>query len=100
MLYLSGMNNPGLVIIFADVVNNVAVGELAELFGQLRTSNLSILLIPNQWFEGEKGDSDISKLPFLSFSLLAPKSWYGYLFLRLKTLFSAMGVSKLIFSDL
>ena len=80
MLYLSGMNNPGLVIIFADVVNNVAVGELAELFGQLRTSSLSILLIPNQWFEGEKGDSDISKLPCPSFALLLPKSWCGIYF--------------------
>ena len=48
------------------------------------TSDLSILLIPKQWLEGEKRDSDFSKLPFLSFSLLVPKSWCGYLFLGLK----------------
>ena len=43
--------------------------------------------------------SDISKLSFLSFPLLVPKSWCGYLFLGLKTLFVVM-VSELIFLDL
>ena len=46
--------------------------------------------------EGEKGDFDISKLPFSSFAWLVPKSWCGCLFLGLKTLFAGM-VSKLIF---
>ena len=45
---------PGLVIVV--VVNNLAIDELPELPGHLRTSNLSILLIPKEWFEGEKGD--------------------------------------------
>ena len=58
-----------------------------------------ILLIPKQWFQVEEGDSDISKLPFLSFPLLEVKSWYGYLFLGLKTPFSGI-VSELSFSDL
>ena len=86
-LSLPGMNRLGLVIVFVFVVNNLAVDEQAELFRPLRTSDLSILLIPKQWFEGEKEDSGISKLPFLSFLLLVPKLWCGYLFLGLKTLF-------------
>ena len=72
------------MIVFVLVVNTLAVGELAELLRQLRTSDLSILLIPEQWFESKKGDSNISKLPFPSFPLLAPNSWCGYLFLILK----------------
>ena len=86
------------MIVFLVVVNTLAVDEQAELLGQSRTSDLSILLIPKQWFEGEKGDSGISKLPFLSFPLSVPKLWCGYLFLGL-TLFVGM-VSELIFSDL
>ena len=78
ILSLPSVNRPGLVIVFVVVVNTLAVDELAELLGQLRTSDLSILLIPKQWFVGEKGDSDISKLPFSSFPLLVPKSWCGY----------------------
>ena len=74
------MNRLGLVIKFVFVVNNLTVDEQAELFGQLRTSDLSILLIPKQWFEGEKEDSGISKLPFLSFLLLVPKLWCGIYF--------------------
>ena len=50
-----------LVVVFVVVVNTLAVDEQAELLRQLRTSDLSILLIPKQWFEGEKGDSAISK---------------------------------------
>ena len=75
ILSLPGMNRPGLVIVFVVVVNSLAVDELAELLGQLRTSDLSILLIPKQWFEDKKGDYDISKLAFPSFPLLVPKSW-------------------------
>ena len=45
---------PGLMIVVA--VNALAIDELPELPGHLRTSNLSILLIPKEWFEGEKGD--------------------------------------------
>ena len=75
VLSLPGMNRPGLVIVFVVVVNSLAVDELAELLGQLRTSDLSILLIPKQWFEDKKGDYDISKLAFPSFPLLVPKSW-------------------------
>ena len=93
------MNRPGLEIIFVVAVNTLAVDKLAELLGQWRTSDLSILLIPKQWFEGEKRDSDISKLPYSSFPLLVPKSWCVYLFLCLKTLF-VVTVSELIFSDL
>ena len=55
------------------------------------------LLIPKEWFEGEKGE--ISKLLFPSFPLLVPQSWCRYLLLGLKTLFVVM-VSELIFSDL
>ena len=77
------MNRLGLVIVFVFVVNNLAVDEQAELFRPLRTSDLSILLIPKQWFEGEKGDS-------------GHKTWCGYLFQGLKTLFVMM-VSELIF---
>ena len=61
---------PGLVIVV--VVNNLAIDELPELPGHLRTSNLSILLIPKEWFEGEKGDWHF-KITFPSFSLLAAK---------------------------
>ena len=67
ILSLPGMNKPGLVILFVVVVNTLAADNVAELLGQLRTSDLSVLLIPNQWFVGEKEDSDISKLPFSSF---------------------------------
>ena len=67
------MSRPGLVIVFAAVVNTLAVDELAELPEQLRTSDLSILLIPKQWFEGQKGDSDISKLPFSIFCSVSVK---------------------------
>ena len=88
------MNRLGLVIVFVVVVNTLAVDEQAELLGQLRTSDLSILLIPKRWFESEKEDSGISCFP-----LLVPKSWCGYLFLDLKRLFVAM-VSELIFSAL
>ena len=98
VLSLPGMNRPGLVIVFVVVINSLAVDKLAELLGQLRTSDLSILLISKQWFEGKKGDYDISKLSFSSFSLLLPKSWCGYLFLDLEALFAVM-VSELIFSD-
>ena len=48
ILSLSGMKKPGLVIIFIVVVNTVAIDELAELLGQLKTSDISILLIPKQ----------------------------------------------------
>ena len=65
----------------------------------MRTSDLSVLFIPKQWFKGEKEDSGISKLPLLSFPLLVAKSWCGYLFLGVKTLFVVM-VSKQDFSDL
>ena len=68
------------MIVFVFVVNNLAVDEQAELFRPLRTSDLSILLIPKQWFEGEKEDSGISELPFLSFLLLVPKLWCGIYF--------------------
>ena len=90
------MNRLGLGIVFVVVVNTLAVDDQAELLGQLRTSDLSILFIPKQWFEGEEGDSGISKLSFVYFPLFVPKSWHGYLFLDLKTLFVVM-VSKLIF---
>ena len=49
------------MIVFVAVVNTLAVDEQEELLRQLRTSDVSILLIPKQWFEGEKGDSAISK---------------------------------------
>ena len=88
------MNRLGLVIVFVVVVSTLAVDEQAELLGQLRRSDLSILLIPKRWFESEKEDSGIS-----SFPLLVPKSWCGYLFLDLKSLFVVM-VSELIFSAL
>ena len=42
------------MIVFVAVVNSLAVDELAELLGQLRTSDLSIFLTPKQWFEGGK----------------------------------------------
>ena len=61
---LPGMNRPGLVIVFAVVINTLAVDELAELLGQLRTSDLSILLIPKQWFVVRK-----KVLTFLTFHL-------------------------------
>ena len=99
ILSLPGMDRLGLVIIFVVAVNTLAVDKLAELLGQLKTLDLSILLILKHWFEGEKGDSGISKLPFLSIPLLVPNSWCGYLFLGLKTPFVVM-VSELIFSDL
>ena len=66
-----GMNGPGLMIVFVVVVNTLAVDDLAELLGPLRASDLSILLIPNQWFVGEKQDSDTTKLPFSSFPLFS-----------------------------
>ena len=87
------MNRPGLVIVFV-VANTLPIDELAELLGQLRTSDLSISLIPKQWFEGEKGDSDISKLTFPSFPLLVPRSWCGYQFLGLKNRFPREGISS------
>ena len=99
ILSLPGMKWFGVVIVFVVVVNTLFVDEQADLLGQLKTSDLSIVLILKQWFEGEKGDSGVSKLPFLSFPLLVPKSCCGYLFLGLKTLFVVM-VSELIFSDL
>ena len=63
------MNYPGLKIVFVAVivVNIQAEVELSNLLGQLWTSDLSILLLPKQWFEGEKGDSNISNLPFSCF---------------------------------
>ena len=61
ILSLPGMNRPGLVILFVVVVNTLAIEKLAELLRQLRTSDLSILLVPKQWLVGKKGDSDISK---------------------------------------
>ena len=91
-LSLPGMNRLGLVIVVVVVVNNLAVDRQAEQLGQLSSSDLSIWLTPKQWFEGEKGDSGILKLPFLSFPLLVPNSWRGYLFVAM--------VSELIFSDL
>ena len=99
ILSLPGMKLLGVVIVFVVVVNALFVDEQADLLGQLRTSDLSIVLILKQWFEGEKGESVVSKLPFLSFPLLVPKSCCGYLFLGLKTLFVVI-VSELIFSDL
>ena len=69
------------MITFIVAVNSLAIGEPAKLLGQIKASNLSILLISKQWFEDEKGDSDISKLPFPSFPLLVLKSWCGYLLL-------------------
>ena len=93
------MNRSGLVIVFVVIANTLAADELAELPGQFRPSELSIFLIPKQWFEGEKGDSDTLKLTFPSFPLLVPKSWCGYLFSGLKALFVVM-VSELIFLDL
>ena len=84
-LSLPGMSKPGITSVF--VVNALAVEELAELLGQLRTSDLSILLIPTQWFNSEKGDSNITKLSFSSFPLLLPKSWCDYLFLCLNLYF-------------
>ena len=48
ILSLPGINRPGLVIVFVVIVNTLAVDELAELFGQLRTSDLSIWLIRKQ----------------------------------------------------
>ena len=90
ILYLPCINKPDLVVIFVVPVNILAVDELAELRGQLRTSDLSILLIPKQWFESQKGDYDISKLPVPSFFLLVPKSWFRYLVLDLKILFAWM----------
>ena len=84
ILSLPGMNRPGLVILFVVVANNLAVDELAELPGSLRTPDLSFLLISKPWFEGEKKDSDISKLTFSSFPLLASTSWCKYLFIGLK----------------
>ena len=50
ILSLSGINKPGLVIVSVAVVNILAADELKELLGQLRTSDISIFLIPNQWF--------------------------------------------------
>ena len=74
------MSKPSLVIVFVVVVNTLAADELAKLLRQLRTSDLSILLILKQWFEVKKGNSNISKLPFPLFFLLVPKSWCWYLF--------------------
>ena len=91
-LSLLGMNRHGLVIVVVVVVNTLAVDGQAEQLGQLSSSDLSIWLTPKQWFEGEKGDSGILKLPFLSFPLIVPNSWRGYLFVVM--------VSELIFSDL
>ena len=65
------MKSPDLVTVFVAVVNTPAVDELAELPRQLRTSDL--FRTAKQWFEGVKGDSDISKLPCSSFLLLVPK---------------------------
>ena len=61
ILSTSGMNQPGLVIVFVAVVNTLAADDLTELRGQLMTSDLSVLLNPRQWFESDIGDSDISK---------------------------------------
>ena len=61
ILSLSGMNKPGLVIVFVAVVNTLAADNLTELLGQLMTSDLSILLNSRQWFESDIGYSDISK---------------------------------------
>ena len=94
------MNKPGIVFIFVVVVGNtLGVDKVAELLGHMRTPDLSTLLFPKQWFQGEKGDSDFSRLPFPSFPLLLPKPWRGYLYLGLKVLF-AQTVSELTFSDL
>ena len=46
ILFLPGMNRPGLAIVFVVVANTLAIDELAELLGLLMTSDLSILLIP------------------------------------------------------
>ena len=86
-------------IAIAALVSTLAVDVQAELLGQLSLSDLSILLTPKRWFEDEKVDSGISELLFLSFSLLVPNSWCGYLFLGLKNIFVEM-VSELIVSDL
>ena len=68
ILSLIGMDTFGLVMVFIVVVNTLAVDGQAELLRQLRkSSELSILLIPKQWFEDDKEDFGISKLPFLSF---------------------------------
>ena len=88
-----------MTVFVVAVVSILAVDELVGLLGQLRRSDLSILLIPKQWLVGEKEDSNISKLPFSSFPLLVPKSWCGYLFLGPKTSFLVM-VLEMIFSDL
>ena len=50
ILCLSGMSKPGFVIVFAVALITLAAEELKELLGQLRTSNLSIMLIPEQRF--------------------------------------------------
>ena len=83
------MNRPGLVIVFVVVANTLAVDDLAEHPGQFRPSELSTFLIPKQWLT----------LTFPSFPLLVPKSWCGYLFSGLRTLFVVM-VLELIFLDL
>ena len=44
------MNKPCFSIEFAFVWNALAVEELAELLGRLTTSELSILVIPEQRF--------------------------------------------------
>ena len=46
ILFLPGMNRPGLAIVFVVVANTLAIDELAELLGLLMTSDLLILLIP------------------------------------------------------
>ena len=50
------MNRPGLMIVFVGVVvvNTLAVDELAELLGQLRTSDLSSLLNQNSGWKLRK----------------------------------------------
>ena len=65
------------MIVFV-IVNTLAVDKQAELLRQFRMSDVSILLTPKQWFEGEKRYSDISKLPFSSFSVEAEKSGINF----------------------
>ena len=54
ILSLPSIKKPDSVIVSAVVINTLAIDELAELLGQLKTPDLSILLIPKQWFEGCK----------------------------------------------
>lgn len=44
MLSLPGMNKPGLVVVFVVVANTSATDELEEMPGQLKTSDLSVLV--------------------------------------------------------